>query len=92
MQNSSVASQTESRMFDTIDCGQKVCDLVRKFVSRCDIFIGDLPNCDPPCHLEGCKIETEFNVICSVWECQAVSTTEPPSTSTTMPTPDSRYE
>jgi len=78
-------------MFESVDCGQKVCNLVRKFVPRCDVFIGDLPDCEPPCHLEGCKVETQFNVVCSFWQCQDVSTTTAPTTSTTMPPTDGRY-
>jgi len=54
-------------------CGDLFCEEFRTFQARCEVFVGDLPLCDPPCNTTGCEIEVRHNVICDRFVCTPYS-------------------
>lgn len=64
-----------------IDCGSSICFEIEQFEESCPIYLGVPPSCDPPCILEGCTIEMQYDIVCKLWHCRNTSTT------TTSPTP-----
>lgn len=75
-------------MLQDISCDDKICIESHSFASRCVVYTGSEPTCDPPCNLSGCKIEVHYNVLCTAWECAPKSTVNPiPVETTTEPDP-----
>jgi hypothetical protein len=72
-----------------IDCGDKECSLVHRFMDRCTIFLHtNVTNCQIPCNLDGCKTEIHHFMNCPIWECSShTTTTAAPTTTIPSPTP-----
>jgi len=82
-----LASKLESKMFRDVECASKTCFEEEVFQEECIVYVGDKPDCDPPCFVDGCSTEVEFNSLCEVWICEdkIKTTTVPTTTSTTSP-------
>jgi len=77
------ASKLGSKMFRDVECASKTCFEEEVFQEECVVYVGDKPNCDPPCFVDGCSTEIEFNQLCEVWICEdKIKTTTPTTTST----------
>ena len=86
-----VASQElkmSKKLFDNVDCGDKVCSLDYRVVPTCIIY---MPNpktdCEIPCKMQNCKVEIKHFVECPLWTCVEKPTTLIPFTTTHTPTP-----
>lgn len=69
-------------------CGNEVCHLHYKLLEHCTIYLPtDVPDCEIPCVLTGCRRHEKHAIRCPIWECfemnNSTTTTDAPTTTTT---------